>query len=144
MDHVMSHVRPASQPAGCLTWQKLWHWTVCTNFATRFVYTCYATMLIGTIDFYHITPLSLTLISAGGHKVSTKQNVLLYFLVLPSCVANTCGIGHYAQTFKSGWMEFVVMLRLVDMMNLILNLSLAINSQGREPCLYDFDIENKV
>ena len=30
-------------------------------------------MLIGTLDFYHFTPLSLTLTFTGGHKVSTKH-----------------------------------------------------------------------
>ena len=33
-----------------------------------------------TIDFYHFTPLSLALTSPGGHKVSTKQNLLSSFL----------------------------------------------------------------
>ena len=32
--------------------------------------------LIGTADFYHIIPLSMTLTLTGGHKVSKKQNVL--------------------------------------------------------------------
>ena len=34
-------------------------------------------MLIGTIDFYHFMPLSVTL--TGGHKVSAKQNILASF-----------------------------------------------------------------
>ena len=34
--------------------------------------------LIGTIDFYHFMPLSLTL-SQGGHKVSAKQNLFASF-----------------------------------------------------------------
>ena len=29
-------------------------------------------MFVGTIDFYHFIPLSLTLTLAGGHKVSAK------------------------------------------------------------------------
>ena len=33
-------------------------------------------MLKGTIDFYNFTPLLQTLTLAGGHKVSTKQNLL--------------------------------------------------------------------
>ena len=37
-------------------------------------------MLIGIIDFYHFIPLSLTLTLPEGHKVSTKQNLLLHFL----------------------------------------------------------------
>ena len=34
------------------------------------------TMLIGAIDFYHFLPISVTLTLAGGHKISTKQNLL--------------------------------------------------------------------
>ena len=36
-------------------------------------------MPLGTIDFFHFIPLSLTLTLPGGHKVSTKQNLLLRF-----------------------------------------------------------------
>ena len=36
-------------------------------------------MLIGTMDFCHFIPLSLTLTLPGGHKVSTKQNLLASF-----------------------------------------------------------------
>ena len=36
-------------------------------------------LLIGTIGFYHFIPLSLTLTLPGGHKVSTKQNLLASF-----------------------------------------------------------------
>ena len=36
-------------------------------------------MLIGTIDFYHFMPLSLTLTLPGAHKVSTKQILLASF-----------------------------------------------------------------
>ena len=36
-------------------------------------------MLIGSIDFYHFIPLSLTLTLGGGHKISTKQNLLASF-----------------------------------------------------------------
>ena len=32
-------------------------------------------MLVGTIDFYHFIPLSLTLTLAGVDKVSVKQNL---------------------------------------------------------------------
>ena len=34
---------------------------------------------ICTINFYHFIPLSLTLTLPGGHKVSTKQNLLASF-----------------------------------------------------------------
>ena len=36
-------------------------------------------MLIGTIDFYHFIPLSVTLIMAEVHKVSSKQDLLALF-----------------------------------------------------------------
>ena len=36
-------------------------------------------MHIGTIDFCHFIPLSLTLTLAGGHKVGAKQNLLASF-----------------------------------------------------------------
>ena len=36
-------------------------------------------LLTGTIDFYHFTPLSVTLTMLGGHKVSTKQDLLASF-----------------------------------------------------------------
>ena len=36
-------------------------------------------MLLGTIDFYHCIPLSLTLTLAEHHKVSAKQNLLTSF-----------------------------------------------------------------
>ena len=39
-------------------------------------------MLIGTIEFCHFIPLSVTLTLAGGHKVSTEQNLLASF----SCI----------------------------------------------------------
>ena len=38
------------------------------------------TMLVGTIDFHHFIPLSLTLIVPGGHKVSAQQTSWLHFL----------------------------------------------------------------
>ena len=37
------------------------------------------TMIIGTIDFYHLIPLSLILTLSEGHKVSEKQNLLTSF-----------------------------------------------------------------
>ena len=36
-------------------------------------------MLVTTINLCHFIPLSLTLTSAGGHKVSTMQNLLATF-----------------------------------------------------------------
>ena len=35
-------------------------------------------MIIGTIDFHHLIPLSMTLAFLGGHKVSSKQNRLAF------------------------------------------------------------------
>ena len=43
-----------------------------------------------------------------------------------------------AQSFLSIWMELSVLLKLVDVMNLIINLSYPLNVQEREPNLYDF------
>ena len=43
-------------------------------------------LLIGTLDFYHLIPLSATLNLTGGHKVSTKPNPLLSFS--PTVVGN--------------------------------------------------------
>ena len=37
-------------------------------------------MVVGTIDCCHCVPRSITLTLAGGHKVSTKRNLLVYFL----------------------------------------------------------------
>ena len=39
-------------------------------------------MFLGTIDFNHFIPLSLTLTLPGGHKVSAKQNLLASFSCL--------------------------------------------------------------
>ena len=36
-------------------------------------------LVIGTIDFYHFIPLSVTLTLLGGHKVSAKENLLALF-----------------------------------------------------------------
>ena len=36
-------------------------------------------MLIGTIDFCHFIPFSMSLTRAQGHKVSPKQNLLASF-----------------------------------------------------------------
>ena len=55
----------ASQPARCLTWCKLFNQLFFRH-----------AMLVDTIDFSHSIPLSLILTLAGGHKVSTKQNLL--------------------------------------------------------------------
>ena len=42
-----------------------------------FFFFCLPAVLIGTINFYHFIPLSVTLTLAGGHKVSNKQNLLV-------------------------------------------------------------------
>ena len=53
------------------------HWPKGT--ATSSLTVCTVLCHIGTIDFYHFIPLSLTLTLAGGRKVSTKQNLLASF-----------------------------------------------------------------
>ena len=61
-------------PSVCLAWQILnvgHH--VQTFYPDFFVI---PVMLIGTIDFYHFIPLSVTLTMAGGHTVCAKQNML--------------------------------------------------------------------
>ena len=59
--------------AGCSAWQKLEHWTLCTNWSTK----CFKTaVLMGTIDFYCCIALSLILAWVGVHEVSTKWNLL--------------------------------------------------------------------
>ena len=37
--------------------------------------------LLGTVDFFHFMPRSLTMTLAGDHKFSAEENVLLHFLV---------------------------------------------------------------
>ena len=69
---VMSHFLLAGWSSIHTEWQKLHHWTLCRNIFIP-------AKLRGTIGFYHIRPLSLTLTLAGGHKVSTKQNLLALF-----------------------------------------------------------------
>ena len=61
--------------AGCLAWQNFkvgCYMHILTNFFIP-------AMFIGIIDFYNFIPLSLTLTMAGGHKVSTKQNLSARF-----------------------------------------------------------------
>ena len=36
-------------------------------------------MFMGIVDFYHLKLLSMTLTSAEGHKVNSKQNLLASF-----------------------------------------------------------------
>ena len=45
-------------------------------------------ILIGTIDFYHFIPLSVTVTLAGGHKGGTKPSLLVSFLTHFSFVQN--------------------------------------------------------
>ena len=70
----------------CFVWLAGWLSVLCgKNFNVR----CYMqtfhpnlfipTMLVGTIDFYHCIPLSLTLTWPRGHKVSTNQNLGFIF-----------------------------------------------------------------
>ena len=55
-------------PSGSLVRQKLC-WTLPAKFSATFVFML--TMIIGSIDFCHFIPLSVTLALAWGHKVST-------------------------------------------------------------------------
>ena len=36
-------------------------------------------LVIGTVNFYHFIPLSMTLTLVGGHKISAEQNLLVSF-----------------------------------------------------------------
>ena len=59
--------------ASYLAWQIIQRLKVAANFSTI----CFIlAMHIGTIDFYHFIPLSLTLTLPEGHKVSVEQNFL--------------------------------------------------------------------
>ena len=40
------------------------------------------TMLVGTIDFYHFIPLSITLTLTGGHRLAQSKIFWLHFLML--------------------------------------------------------------
>ena len=48
------------------------------SFSTQFIHK-WPVMFVGTIDFYHFIPLSMTLILTGGRKVGSKQNLLASF-----------------------------------------------------------------
>ena len=105
------------------------------------------TMLVGTSDFYHCIPLSLTLTVPRGHKVSTNQNLGFIFLHtfhwsglnLMWWWSNSSwtswgyfwmidwkytSVAIISQRFQSIWMEFGVLLRLVGVLSLILILIL--------------------
>ena len=66
----------ACWPAGHLAWQKLVTLDITRKLFNHFLM---LPMSVGTIDFYHFIPLSLTLTSTGGRKVSAKQNLLALF-----------------------------------------------------------------
>ena len=59
-----------------LAYKKLLCWTLHESFSTILFILA---VLVGTIDFYHLVTLSLTLTLAGRHKVSAKQNTLASF-----------------------------------------------------------------
>ena len=77
---VMCCVCPAGWPAGhpSIVCCKNFYVGHCTQ---TFQPNCFiSAMLLGIVHFYHFLPLSLTLTLPGGHKVSTKQNLLASFL----------------------------------------------------------------
>ena len=64
-------------------------------------------MLISTIDFYRVIPLSMTLTLTGDHKVGTKRNLLASFLALYSsdqaemwCGVETVQVKHPDTNFE--------------------------------------------
>ena len=71
--YVISHVRLAGQPS-CVA-KTLILDNTCRLLPNSFV----PAMLIGTIDFCHFIPLSVTVTLAGGHMVSTELNLLTSF-----------------------------------------------------------------
>ena len=70
---VVSHVRLADWPAGLLHGENL---NAGHNTQTFQTIVFIPVILKGTIDFYHLIPLSLILILPCGHKVSSKQTLL--------------------------------------------------------------------
>ena len=56
---------------------KTLRFTLCANF---FSLLYISDMLAGTVDSYHVVPLSVALTLAKGHKTSRKLNFLLHFL----------------------------------------------------------------
>ena len=72
---VMNRVRPSGWPS-VLACSKLQIWTLHANFSANFCHTCHTYC---TIDFYHFTVLSLTLILVGVLKVSIDKSYRLHF-----------------------------------------------------------------
>ena len=62
---------PAEQPAVCLG--------VAETLALDITGKLFNQIVIPTIDFYHLMPLSMTLTVPGSHKVSAEQNLLASF-----------------------------------------------------------------
>ena len=58
-----------------------WNFTVGHDTQTFLLNPFIRAMCIGTIDFYHFTPLAMTLTLAGGYKVSASQIYWLHFLL---------------------------------------------------------------
>ena len=74
-NHVMNHGCPAGQPVVlCGKNFNIGHHTQTVQ-PSFYI----PTMLIGTIDFNHFIPLSLTLTLPGGHMISAKENLLAVF-----------------------------------------------------------------
>ena len=73
---VISHVHVVSCATSHFAWQNLTLDITRTPFIQIFVMLA---MLIGTTDFYHLIPFSVTSTLAEGHEVSVKQNLLASF-----------------------------------------------------------------
>ena len=65
-------------------------------------------MLIGTTDFYHCIPLSLTLILPGGHKVSAKQNLLASFSPTFFSLSGWNVLWWWSNSSRTAWENFWV------------------------------------
>ena len=156
--YIMSRVCPTGRPSILRAWWKLWRWSLHVNCSTKFLHTCYA--FIGTIDFCHFIPLSLTLTLPGitrSARVRIKLIQSWYYdryyctvhfdislvdldLVSRSqeCEKATTSARIISESFQLIWMVFGILLRLFSVMNIILFLFRPFNIQGRELYLGDF------
>ena len=63
-------------------------------------------------------------------------------IITKECEKAKTSVPIISSSFKLIWMEFGILLRLVEVMNLILILACVFNIQGREPYLCDFIKKN--
>ena len=64
-------------PAGGLSRGKNIDWTLHANFSTKFFHACHA---MGTIDFYHFIPFSMTLALVGVTRSAQSKDCWPQFL----------------------------------------------------------------